>query len=51
LTIGISISVFRVLRQYSESAALWLLALSVTMFSAQAVDNIHVLTMVSLIQQ
>jgi hypothetical protein len=51
LTIGISISVFRVLRQYSESAALWLLALSVTMFSAQAVDNIHVLAMVSLSQQ
>ncbi len=51
LTIGISITVFRVLRQYSESVALWLVALSVMMFSAQAVDNIHVLTMVSLSQQ
>jgi len=51
LTIGISITVFRVLRQYSESAALWLVALSVMMFSAQAVDNIHLLTMVSLSQQ
>lgn len=51
LTIGISITVFRVLRQYSESAALWLVALSVMMFSAQAVDNIYVLSMVSLSQQ
>jgi hypothetical protein len=51
LTIGISITVFRLLRQYSESVALWLVALGVMMFSAQAVDNIHVLTMVSLSQQ
>ncbi len=51
LTIGISITVFRVFRQHSESVALWLVALSVMMFSAQAVDNVHVLTMVSLSQQ
>jgi hypothetical protein len=51
LTVGISIAAFRVIRQCSEAMALWLLAVSVIMFSAQAVDNVHVLSMVSLSQE
>jgi hypothetical protein len=51
LTIGISISAFRVIRPHSEPAALWLVAVSVMMFVLQAVDNIHVLSMLSLSQQ
>jgi hypothetical protein len=48
LTIGISIAAFRVFCQYSQAMALWLLAV---MFVLQAVDNIHVLSMLSLSQQ
>jgi len=51
LTIGITIAAFRVFRQYSEAMALWLLAVSVIMFLLQAVDNVHVLSMLSLSQQ
>jgi hypothetical protein len=51
LTIGITIAAFRVFRQYSEAMALWLLAVSVIMFVLQAVDNVHVLSMLSLSQQ
>ncbi|MEO8679776.1 MAG: DUF4386 domain-containing protein [Vicinamibacterales bacterium] len=51
LTIGLSITAFRVFRQYSEAAALWLLAVSVIMFVMQAVDSVHVLSMLSLSQQ
>lgn len=51
LTIGISISALRVIRRHSEPAALWLVAASVIMFLLQAVDNIHVLSMLSLSQQ
>ena len=51
LTIGITIAAFGVFRQYSEAMALWLLAGSVIMFLLQAVDNVHVLSMLSLSQQ
>ena len=51
LTIGITIAAVRVLRQYSEAMTLWLLAASVIMFLLQAVDNVHVLSMLSLSQQ
>lgn len=51
LTIGITIAAFRVFRQYSEAMTLWLFAVSVIMFSLQAVDNVHVLSMLSLSQQ
>jgi Domain of unknown function (DUF4386) len=51
LTIGISITAFRVFCRYSEAMALWLLAASVIMFLVQAVDNVHVLSMLSLSQQ
>lgn len=51
LTIGISIAAWRVFRQYSEAMALGLIAASVIMFVLQAVDNAHVLSMLSLSQQ
>ncbi len=51
LTIGISIAAFRVFCQYSEALALWLVAAGVIMFLLQAVDNVHVLSMLSLSQQ
>ncbi len=51
LTIGIAIAAWPVFRQYSEAMALWLLAAGVIMFSLQAVDNVHMLSMMSLSQQ
>jgi hypothetical protein len=51
LTIGITIAAWPVFRQYSERMALWLVAASVIMFSLQAVDNAHILSMLSLSQQ
>ncbi|HEX6104812.1 MAG TPA: DUF4386 domain-containing protein [Gemmatimonadales bacterium] len=48
LTIGITILLVPVFRRYSEALTLWLLAASVIMFLLQAVDNVHVLSMVSL---
>lgn len=51
LTIGISTTAFRVFRQSSEALALWLLVISVIMFLMQAVDNVHLLSMLSLSQQ
>jgi hypothetical protein len=51
LTIGIAIAAWPVFRQYSEAMALWLLAVSVIMFSLQAVDNAHMLSMLSLSQR
>ena len=51
LTIGISIAAWPAFRQYSERMALWLVAVSVIMFSVQAIDNAHILSMLSLSQQ
>ncbi len=51
LTIGIAVAAWPVFRQYSEAMALWLVAASVVMFSLQAVDNAHILSMLSLSQQ
>jgi len=51
LTIAISIAVFRLFSRYSQAAALWLLAVSVIMFMQQAIDNVHLLSMLSLSQQ
>jgi hypothetical protein len=51
LTIGITIAAWPVFRQYSERMALWLVAASVIMFVMQAVDNAHILSMLSLSQQ
>ena len=51
LTIGIAITAFPVLREYSYSMALWFLTVSIIWFSLQAVDNAHILTMMSLSQR
>ncbi len=51
LTIGLSIVASRVLRQYGEGMSQWLLAASVCMFLLQSVDNIHLLSMLSLSEQ
>jgi hypothetical protein len=51
LTIGIAIAALPVFSQYRYRMALWLLALSVIWFSLQAVDNAHVLSMLSLSQE
>ena len=48
LTIGIALAAFPVLREYSYRMALWLLAFSIFWFSMQAVDNAHILSMLSL---
>jgi hypothetical protein len=51
LTIGITIGAFPFFREYSYRMALWFLAVSIIWFSMQAVDNAHILTMLSLSQQ
>jgi hypothetical protein len=51
LTIAISIAVWSVVRQYSAEMALLLVAVSVIMFTLQAVDNAHLLSMLSLSRQ
>jgi hypothetical protein len=51
LTIGIAIAALPVFRQYSDAMALLLVAVGVIMFSLQAVDNAHMLSMLSLSQQ
>jgi len=51
LTIGISLLAWPRFRRSSEAMALLLLAVSVIMFSLQAVDNAHLLSMLSLSRQ
>lgn len=51
LTIGISIAAFKVFREYSYPLALLLVAVSVIMFTLQAVDNAHMMSMLSLSQR
>lgn len=51
VTIAIAISAMPVFREYSYSLALWLLAFSVIWFSQQAMDNSHILGMLSLSQE
>ena len=48
LTIGISIAAWPIVRQFSYGMALWLVSVGVIMFLMQAVDNVHVLSMLSL---
>ena len=50
LAIAIASSAWCVFRQYSSTMALWLLALAVASFALQAVDNAHILSMLSLSQ-
>ena len=51
LTIGIAIAAMPIFRRYSEAMTLWLVILSVIMFLLQAVDNVHILSMLSLSRQ
>jgi hypothetical protein len=51
LTIGIAVAAFPVLREHGNRMALWLLAASIIWFSMQAVDNAHILSMLSLSQR
>jgi hypothetical protein len=51
LTIGISIAAFKEFRRHSYSMALLLVAASVIMFTLQAVDNAHLMSMLSLSQR
>lgn len=51
VTIGIAVAAFPLLREYSYRWALWLLAFSIIWFAMQAVDNAHIMTMLSLSQQ
>ena len=51
MAIGIASAAWSVFRQYSSAMALWLLALAVASFSLQAVDNAHLLSMLSLSQE
>jgi Domain of unknown function (DUF4386) len=51
LAIGIVCTAWSVFRQYSTTMPLWLLALAVASFSLQAVDNAHLLSMLSLSQE
>lgn len=51
ITIGISFAAAPVFRRYSDLLALLLVIVSVIMFTIQAVDNAHLLTMISVSQQ
>jgi hypothetical protein len=51
VSVGIAIAALPVFRQYSSAMALWLLALAVASFALQAVDNAHILSMLSLSQE
>ena len=51
LTIGIAIVAYPVFRTFAQSLALWFVAISVIWCSVQAVDNAHILSMLSLSQQ
>lgn len=51
LAVVIAITALRVFRQASEPMAFWLLALATAGFSLQAVDNAHILSMLSLSQE
>jgi len=50
LTIGISITAWPIFKRYSLPMAMWLIVLSVIMFVLQAVDNVHIMAMLSLSQ-
>jgi len=50
VTIGISIAAWPTLRRTSEALGLWLVALGALMLGVQMVDNIHILSMLSLSQ-
>ncbi|HUR97276.1 MAG TPA: DUF4386 domain-containing protein [Pyrinomonadaceae bacterium] len=51
LTIAIAVKAWPKFRRYSEPMAMWLIILSVVMLVLQAIDNVHILAMLSLSQQ
>lgn len=51
LTIGIAIMAWPIFRRCSEPMAMWLVVLSVIVFVLQALDNTHIMTMLSISQQ
>ncbi len=51
ITIGITIAAFSLFRRYSSTIALWLLAVAITGFSLQAMDNGAILSALSLSQE
>src|SRR5256885_16389354 len=51
MAIGIASSAWSVFRRYSSTMALWVLALAIISFALQAVDNRHILSMLSLSQE
>ncbi|HKR00221.1 MAG TPA: DUF4386 domain-containing protein [Pyrinomonadaceae bacterium] len=51
LTVAISIATFPLFREYSRALALLPVAVSVIMFTLQAVDNAHLMSMLSLSQE
>lgn len=50
LTIGLSITAWPDFRRASESLAMWLIVLGALMLAVQVVDNVHILSMLSLSQ-
>ena len=48
MSVGIAIAALQVLRQYSQAMALWFVALSVVSLSLTAVENIDVMSLLSL---
>jgi hypothetical protein len=51
LSVGIAITAFPVFRQYTQAMALWFVALAVVSFSVNAVENISVMSMLSLSEE
>lgn len=51
MAIVVACAGWRVFRRYSSAMALWLVAFAVAAFSLQAVDNAHILSMLSLSQE
>lgn len=51
MAIAVSIAALPIFRRYSSAMAFWLVALGVASFSLQAVDNAHILSMLSLSQE
>ena len=51
LTIGISVAAWPIFKRYSEPMAMWLIVLGVIMSVLQAIDNVQILSMLSLSQQ
>ena len=48
VSVAIAITAFQVFRQYANALALWLLALAAVTFAVQAVEQINVMSMISL---